>query len=270
MAALKITAAMEAVYALWDDIDQFAPDNSDAALEQLCRRLAVLLKADNVKWVAAVRALKDETFESDSMKGWRLRAKYDLVPDGDDYEKLIRAMFEQNDPARANFDVGYATVGIIKRMGKFQAHRMRDGWIPYEEFAATEHYKIHYTGLGITDRIWTSFPLNADAESVFMLDRMGSAPHFTLAEVRLAATILRGIRGFHRRLFMDRALLIGDKPLSPVARRVLQKLLTGMTEKEIAESQGQTLTTTHKYVKTIYERFGVNGRAALMSLCLRN
>lgn len=270
MAALKTSAAMEAVYTLWDDLDQFPPDNSDAALELLCQRLQGLLKADNVKWVAAVRALKDETFESDSMCGWRLRAKYDLVPDGEDYEKLIRAMFAQNDPASANFDVGYATVGIIKRMGKFQAHRMRDGWIPYEEFAATEHYKIHYTGLNIADRIWTSFPLNADAESVFMLDRMGAAPHFTLAEVKLAATILRGIRSFHRRLFMERALLIGDKPLSPVARRVLQKLLTGMTEKEIAESLGQTVTTTHKYVKTIYERFGVNGRAALMSLCLRS
>jgi DNA-binding NarL/FixJ family response regulator len=88
--------------------------------------------------------------------------------------------------------------------------------------------------------------------------------------VRLAATILRGIRGFHRRLFMERALLIGDKPLNPVTRRVLQKLLTGISEKEIAESLGQTVPTTHKYVKTIYERFGVNARAALMSLCLRN
>ncbi|CAN5407007.1 hypothetical protein BH09VER1_BH09VER1_09680 [soil metagenome] len=261
---------MEAVYALWDDLDRFSPDSSDAALAQLCQRLKDLLKADNVKWVAAVRVLKDETFESDSMRGWRLRAKYDLVPDGEAYEKLIRVMFEHNDPADSNFNVGHATVGIIKRMGRFQAHRMRDGWIPYEEFAATEHYQIHYTGLGITDRIWTSFPLNADAESVFMIDRMGPAPHFSLAEVRLAATILRGLRSFHRRLFMERALLIGDKPLSPVARRVLQKLLTGMTEKEIADSLGQTVTTTHKYVKTIYERFGVNGRAALMSLCLRS
>jgi DNA-binding CsgD family transcriptional regulator len=270
MARLKTTAAMEAVYALWDDLDQFPPDRSDAALAQLCQRLKDLLKADNVKWVAAVRMLKDETFASDSMRGWRLRAKYDLVPDGEAYEKLIRVMFERNDPADSNFNVGHATVGIIKRMGKFQAHRMRDGWIPYEEFAATEHYQIHYTGLGITDRIWTSFPLNADAESVFMIDRMGPAPQFSLAEVKLAATILRGIRSFHRRLFMDRALLIGDKPLSPVARRVLQKLLTGISEKQIAESLGQTVTTTHKYVKTIYGRFGVNGRAALMSLCLRN
>lgn len=261
---------MEAVYSLWDELDQFSPDQTDAALEQLCQRLKSLLKADDVKWVAAVRVLKDETFKSDSLRGWRLRAKYDLVPDGEAYEKLIRVMFQHNDPADSKFNVGHATVGIIKRMGKFQAHRMRDGWIPYEEFAATEHYQLHYTGLGISDRIWTSFPLNADAESVFMIDRMGSAPHFSLAEVKLAATILRGIRGFHRRLFMDRALLIGDKPLSPVARRVLQKLLTGMSEKEIAESLGQSVSTTHKYVKTIYARFGVNARAALMSLWLQH
>lgn len=270
MAPLKTSAAMEAVYALWDDLDQFSPDRSDGALEHLCHRLKDLLKADNVKWVAAVRMLKDETFETDTMRGWRLRAKYDLVPDGEAYEKLIRVMFARQDPAASNFDVGHATAGIIQRMGKFQAHRMRDGWIPFAEFAASQHYKIHYTELGITDRIWTSFPLNADSESVFMLDRMGAAPQFSLAEVKLAATILRGIRSIHRRLFLDRALLIGDKPLNPVARRVLQKLLTGMAEKEIAASLGQSATTTHKYVKTIYERFGVNGRAALMSLWLRS
>ncbi len=40
---------------------------------------------------------------------------------------MIRAMFEQNDPAGSNFNVGHAIVGIIKPMGKFQAHRMRDG-----------------------------------------------------------------------------------------------------------------------------------------------
>lgn len=204
------------------------------------------------------------------MCGWRLQAKYDLVPDVEAYERLIRAMFERKDPVDANFNVGHATVGIIKRTGKFQAHRMRDGWIPYEEFAATEHYQVHYTDLGITDRTWTSFPLNADAESVFLLDRMGSSPHFSLAEARLAAPILRGLRTFHRRLFMERGLLLGDKPLSPVARRIVQKLLTGLSEKEIAESMGQTVSTTHKYVKTIYERFGVNGWAALMTLWLRN
>ena len=267
--ALRTTTQMEAVYALWDQLGQFSADNTDAALEQLCLGLQTLLKADNVKWVAAVRMFKDATAGSDSMRGWRLQAKYDLVPDAEAYEKLIRCMFERDDPADSDFHVGHATTGIIERMGKFQAHRMRDGWIPYQEFAATEHYRIHYTGLGITDRLWLSIPLNADAESVFMLDRMGTSPHFSLPEAKLAATILRGIRGFHRRLFLDRGLLIGDKPLSPVARQILQKLLTGMSEKEIAASMGQTVSTTHKYVKTIYARFGVNGRAALMTLWLR-
>lgn len=267
--ALKTTARMEAVYALWDNLGQFPADSTDAALEQLFQGLKVLLKADNVKWVAAVRMFKDATAGSDSMRGWRLQAKSDLVPDTEDYEKMIRCMFERGDPADSDFHVGHATIGIIERMGKFQAHRMRDGWIPYEEFAATEHYRIHYTGLGITDRMWLSIPLNADAESVFMLDRTGSSPHFSLQEAKLAATILRGIRSFHRRLFLDRGLLIGDKPLSPVTRRILQKLLTGMSEKEIAASMGQTVSTTHKYVKTVYARFGVNGRAALMTLWLR-
>ncbi len=150
----------------------------------------------------------------------------------------------------------------------FRAHRMRDGWIPFGEFRRSEHYKLHYTELGISDRIWVSFPLNADTESVFLIDRTGSSPHFSKRDNGLVSAALRGVREFHRRLFLSRGLLIGDSPLSPVSRRIVQKLLTGLTEKEIALSLGQNTATTHKYIKAIYEKFGVNGRAALMSLWL--
>jgi DNA-binding CsgD family transcriptional regulator len=48
----------------------------------------------------------------------------------------------------------------------------------------------------------------------------------------------------------------------------LQGLLTGQPEKQIATALDQSHHTTHEYVMTIYRKFGVNNRPALMALWL--
>ncbi len=259
---------MEAIYRLWDELDRIPLGETDKALRQLALGLMSLLRADNVKWIAAVRVLQGEEAQKDPLLGWRLRASYDLVPDSDAYKKLIAPMFHRHNRLDPDFLIGLATHAVVAGAGTFRVHRMRDGWIPFREFRRSEHYKLHYTELGITDRMWVSFPLNDDSESVFLIDRTGSSPHFSKRDAALAFAALRGIRGFHRHLFLARGLLIGETPLSPVARRIVQKLLTGLSEKEIAESLDQGVATTHKYIQAIYEKFGVNGRADLMSLWL--
>lgn len=259
---------MEGVYALWDELDEYPADKTDEALIYLAKGLQSLLKADNVRWLGAVRVLRGTKARQDGLLGWRLRASYNLVPDPPSYQRLIAWWFQRSKEIDADFQIGLATHALVAGAGKFRTHRMRDGWIPFGKFRRSEHYKLHYTELGITDRMWASFPLNNDTESVFLIDRTGSSPHFSSREAGLASAALRGVRGFHRRLFLSRGLLIGDSPLSPVSRRIVQKLLTGLTEKEVALSLGQNTATTHKYIKAIYEKFGVNGRAALMSLWL--
>ncbi|MFX1767850.1 PAS domain S-box protein [Paraburkholderia sp. A1RI-2L] len=59
--------------------------------------------------------------------------------------------------------------------------------------------------------------------------------------------------------------------LAPYERRVLKLLLTEATEKQIAERLGLAVSTTHSYITGIYRKFGVRGRAGLMSrwLCCR-
>jgi len=56
--------------------------------------------------------------------------------------------------------------------------------------------------------------------------------------------------------------------LAPHERRVLNQLLTEAAEKQIAERLGLTVSTTHSYITSIYRKFGVRGRAGLMSLWL--
>jgi len=259
---------MAIVYRIWDELDRFPAAQQDSALNRLALQLKKVLGADNVKWLAAVRVLQGRKARKDPLQGWRLRASYSLVPDPAKYQKLVAWIYQQNAKPDPDFQIGLASQALIAAAGTFQVHRMRDGWIPFREFRKSEHFRVHYTELGITDRIWISFPLNADTESIFLIDRSRSAPSFSKREALLAGTILRGIRGFHRRLFLSHGVHIGEKPLSPVFQRIVQRMLTGMSEKEIALSMNQSVSTTHKYIRTIYQRFGVNGRAALMSLWL--
>lgn len=57
--------------------------------------------------------------------------------------------------------------------------------------------------------------------------------------------------------------------LAPHESRVLQLLLTEAAEKQIAEQLGLATSTTHSYITNIYRKFGVRGRAGLMSLWLK-
>lgn len=258
---------MEAIYLLWEQMERFPAGETDRAMRHLARNLKKMLKADNVKWMAAIRIIRGVKAKKDALLGWRMRGRYSFIPISEKYQKLIESLF-QRDKADSISQVGITSNVMMQGAGKVQVHRLRDGWIPFREFERSEHYRIHYTELGVGDRIWVSIPLNADTESIFLIDRLPNAPHFSKQEAALAATILRGISGFHRRLFLSRGLLIGEKSLSPVFQRIVQKLLTGMSEREIAVAMNQSVSTTHKYIQTIYQRFGVNCRPALMSIWL--
>ncbi len=91
---------------------------------------------------------------------------------------------------------------------------------------------------------------------------------FLSVEAVLAGAAVRGIPELHRRLFLNNGLLVGDKPLSTMEQQILQGLLQGKVEKEIAATVGQKVTTTHTHVTNLYARFGVKSRAALMALWL--
>ncbi|MEE2976200.1 MAG: LuxR C-terminal-related transcriptional regulator, partial [Pseudomonadota bacterium] len=57
--------------------------------------------------------------------------------------------------------------------------------------------------------------------------------------------------------------------LAPHESRVLQLLLTEAAEKQIADQLGLATSTTHSYITSVYRKFGVRGRAGLMSLWLK-
>jgi DNA-binding CsgD family transcriptional regulator len=80
-------------------------------------------------------------------------------------------------------------------------------------------------------------------------------------------------RGYH--LLLSELGTVRDGPrhlsdpavrgLAPRLRRVLDQLLTGKSEKEIAAALELSKHTVHEYIKMLYREIGVNSRAELLA-----
>lgn len=57
-------------------------------------------------------------------------------------------------------------------------------------------------------------------------------------------------------------------PLSPTERTVLQHLMQGMTEREVAQALNRSHNTVHVHVRNIYRKIGVSTRKALFQVML--
>lgn len=281
----SIFAPSEEIYALWRRLADYPAAETDAALRHLMRWLADAISADNVIWIGAVRVLHGAAARGDPFYGWRLRARRPLRPDPaayrrvlasyyvpDHYGKLTASYYARSHEEKLDH-VGMTGRASLAGAGRFRVHRLRDGWIDFAAFKRTAHYRLYYREPGIVDRMTIGFPVSGDRESFFLIDRYqkpGGPPRrpFTAHDAALAGGVARGVLELHRRVFLLEGLAFGDKPLSPAERQILQYLLSGLSEKEIAAHIGQRPATLHKYVTQLYTRFRVRSRPALMALWL--
>ena len=250
------------IYKLWDDLADFGAGQVDRALFYLMNALAEELGADDIIWVGALRVVRGRLAHKDPLKGWRVRVFEHLTAPPEIEQRSAEAMREQDQ------EVALTTRALALSAGRFRVYRLRDGFIDFAAFRKTLHYRKFYQEPGIRDRLWVAFPTMADAESVFVVDRYHSRQRFTENDAAYAGALLRGLKWFHRQLFLSHGLHLVDTPIPPSQRRVLNALLSDMSEKQIAAQLGLSPGTTHQYAVEIYRRFGVNGRAGLMALWL--
>lgn len=273
------------VYTLWDELSAIPASRTDDALVHLMRWFQKHLDVDNVIWLGSLLLLDPKAAARDPLLGWRLRVRKSFVLEKESYRKLVASYFSNEHYGKltpafyrkgnrpdADLHIGMASREVVRHAGAFRVHRLRDGWIDFARFRQTDHYRLYYEEPEIADRIWAIFPASATVESIFLLDRYqsGARPrrNFTREEAEIAGAALRGGGAFHRRLLLLHGVFKGIKSLSPVKLRLLQELLTGKSEKEIADATGQKPMTLRKYVKELYAEFGVKSRPALMSLWL--
>jgi DNA-binding CsgD family transcriptional regulator len=250
---------MDFAHGLWDELADFDASRSDEALTHLMNGLCALAEARNITWMGAVRL--DESFPDDPAKGWRPGTVCFLHP----AQPLDTAVREQTE----KLEQGNVDENIIRNLdgaGSFRANRLRDLVGPdwFESF----YYRTYYRGVGHDDAVWVAFPVNKDVESWFGIFRDANQPLFTETERDEIAYALRGLKWFHRQLMLSHGLLVAKNPLTQAERKVLHLLLTGLSEKLIAEQLGRSYHTTHECVTAIYRKFGVKNRASLMALWL--
>jgi DNA-binding CsgD family transcriptional regulator len=162
--------------------------------------------------------------------------------------------------------VDATTVRNVQLAGCFRANRLID-LVP-ESWFDSDYYHAYYLGAGRSDAIWTGIPINPDVEIYIGVFRHTGHSRFSERERDTVAYALRGLKWFHRQQLLGQGLLVANTPLTPVETRVLQGLLAGLSEKQIAAAQGHSYHTTHEYVSNLYRKFGVKNRAALTALWL--
>jgi DNA-binding CsgD family transcriptional regulator len=252
-------AIQERIHALWDTLADFEASQADEALRHLMAELCGLVEAQNAVWVGAVRL--DGSLPGDPVKGWRPRTVRYLHP----ASPLHDAVREQTEKLESG-NVDETTLRNVAGAGTFRVNRLVDLVSP--EWFDSGYCRDYYHGAGIADAIWAGVPINEDTESYFGIKRHAGHPPFTVEEREAVAHVLRGLKWFLRRQMLSHGLLVANIPLTPVERQVLHGLLGGQSEKEIAAAQGRSPHTTHGYVTSIYRKYGVNNRAALMALWL--
>lgn len=249
----------ERIHILWDKLSDFDAANVDAALRFLLQNLCELVDAQNADWFGAVRL--PDALPKDPVHGWRPSCVQYLKP----VENLVAAVKSQTRDIERGV-TNDVVVRMVAMSGQFRACRLCDLEPP--EWFESDFYREYYLDSGRIDVVYVAFPVNEDSESYFGFIRaVGQAP-FTAGERDALAYALRGIKWFHRQLLLSHGLTIAATPLTPVERQVLQGLLTGQAEKEIASGMHHSPHTTHEYVTSIYRKFAVNNRPALMALWL--
>lgn len=256
--------SQEAIYKLWDELSDYPASRTNDAIQYFLTRMCQWLKAENAFWIGAMRVQRGAKARSDPMSGWRAGAIYMLRP------ALIEQSRQKTGLRAINRDdAGETSRALAAQSGHFRLVTLQSGeLVDPTAFRKTAHYDHNYRTLGVCDRLWAVFPVNADTEAYYCFDKLGKGRQFTQRDKDLAAHVIRGMKWFHRRVLLSHGLGVSSSALTPTERRTLQSLLAGATEKQIAEQLGLTPGSVHQYATAIYRKFGVHGRTRLMALWL--
>jgi DNA-binding CsgD family transcriptional regulator len=257
------TESVDAIYQLWDDLADFGPSKSREALIHCMNRVSGLIGAQNAVWLGAVRMASGDQAARDPLSGWRMGAIEILTPAYSNPRRTAAGMKDVD-----KWEPAATTKALLAGVGRHRVHSLRSGMVDLEAFEKTEHYDFFYRQPGIKDRIWSLSPVNADTGSIFLFD-LHEDGRFRLEALDLVARTMRGLKAFHRQLLTSHGLGVSETPLTPAEKRLVPELLTGASEKEIAERLSLTPATAHQYAVGLYRKFGVRGRTEFMALWLR-
>lgn len=253
---------LDAVSEMWRELAEFPASRSGEALGRCMELLTHVVGACNVSWMAATR--DPGAGPDDPMQGWSA-ADIVVLHDADAFLRRHEATLkhfrtEIVDPQSAAMVSRAGTTRAVLRAALVDDATWERSWL-YQEVLRP---------LGIADRLVGSFPVGPTAESYFALDRALGDPPFDDRARNVLRLFLAGGPHFHHEQLRVRGVLDGTQHLSPREREVLKLLLTGLSERGMADALGLSYHTIHQYVISVYRKFGVHSRPELTALWLRS
>lgn len=250
---------LDKVYALWDGLADFDAVNIQASRTYLLEQLSTLVDAQNADWIGCVRLSWSQA--DDPMKGWRPRTLFTLAPCANT-SQVIDEAFQEMEKGQPDI----TTIRNVELAGSYRVLLLNE--LANPDWFAGPSYQRYYKALDRQDSIWAGIPVSADAEVQIGFHRSFDKPPFSGEDKALVFHALRGIRWFYKHQMLGEGVGVASTPLTPTEKTVLQGLLLGMTEKQIAGQNNQSPHTTHDHVKRIFRKYGVSSRSSLMALWL--
>ncbi|WP_440959199.1 response regulator transcription factor [Oceanicaulis sp. LC35] len=252
-------AFSERIYTLWDELSDLGAARAEESRRYLLSEVADMVDARQADWIGVVRL--SQTMYRDPMFGWRPRSVFALHPDPN-IANVIKEAFSQMEQGAPDV----TTVRNAELAGTFRAFRLDE--LATREWYEGEAYKTNYRAIDRLDSIWVGIPVNEDVEVQIGFHRALDQAPFDDGDKEIVSHALRGIRWFYRQQMLAEGVGMASEQLTPTEGQVLQGLLRGISEREIAEENSQSPHTTHDHVKRIYRKYGVSSRSALMALWL--
>lgn len=247
------------IYALWDALADFDAGDIWVSRSYLLTTVCDLIDAQNADWIGCVRLGSIDS--RDPMKGWRPLTRSTLRPCENTSEAIYEAFAEME-----NGEPDITTTRNVELAGSFRVLLLNELATP--EWFEGPSYQRFYRAIDRKDSIWAGIPINEDAEIQIGFHRSFSKPAFSPQERDFVFRALRGIRWFYKHQMLGEGAGVASSSLTATEQLVLQGLLQGLTEKQIAEENNQSPHTTHDHVKRIFRKYGVSSRSSLMALWL--
>ena len=126
----------------------------------------------------------------------------------------------------------------------------------------SDYYKVFRTSLNLDDTLYAKISVPGKMLSIALLREAG-APAFEERERHMMDLALSQMAW----PFQPEDTPVDPRlaALQPRLRKVMQHLLQGDSEKQVAAKLGLSKHTVHEYVKMLYQQLGVNSRGELLS-----
>ncbi|GAA5494662.1 hypothetical protein Rhal01_00825 [Rubritalea halochordaticola] len=256
---------VEQIVQLWHDLHKFTALQADEAMEMFLGRMGEILHSCCGYWVAAASGKElASSMKTDLYDGYEA-VDFIAMPGGLSHQEVDdrQAMYSQLSIKHGVCPIAVASVASRGETRAILRHDLMND----EEWEREWVYQKFYQVNDIGDRLVALYPVDSQSESCVVFDRKVDQDYYEARDRELLKLAMAGVGQLHRELMLLRGGVDNtSRLLTPRERDVLKLILTGDTEKEIAEHLGMGRSTLHHHVIAIYRKYNVRNRAGLQAL----